>query len=223
MADEVAQALAARVHHAVERVGGDLAGRALERRRELGRQRRRGHRQRLEANRARGLALDVEVELLSQERRERRLVAVRERDLVLSPTPPLHRGHTLRRGEYPGADGVHGQDLQTLPRKNPMLAANAYVIRLAGDYDDDELARLAEVDSAEPIEHPILIGEIDGRPAAALDLDSGRVIADPFVPTAALLVHLRMRAAAYEAYAIEPSVANRLRAALARARPRWAS
>jgi len=104
-----------------------------------------------------------------------------------------------------------------------MLAANAYVIRLAGDHDDDELARLAEVDSAEPIEHPILIGEIDGRPAAALDLDSGRVIADPFVPTAALLVHLRMRAGAYEAYAIEPSVANRLRAALAPARRRLAN
>lgn len=104
-----------------------------------------------------------------------------------------------------------------------MPVANAYVIRLAGDHDDDELDRIAEVDSAEPLEHPILIGEIDGRPAAALDLDSGRVIADPFVPTAALIVHLRMRAAAFDAYAVEPSVADRLRAALAPARPRRAS
>ena len=104
-----------------------------------------------------------------------------------------------------------------------MLAANAYVIRLAGDHDDDELDRIAEVDSADPIDHPALIGEIDGRPAAALDLDSGRIIADPFVPTAALIVHLRMRAMAFEAHAIEPSVANRLRAAFAPARPRWAN
>jgi hypothetical protein len=104
-----------------------------------------------------------------------------------------------------------------------MLAANAYVIRLAGDHDEDELDRIAEVDSAEPLEHPILIGEIDGRPAAAIDLDSGRVIADPFQATEALVVHLRMRAIALEAYANEPSVANRLRAVFAPPRPRWSN
>ena len=96
-----------------------------------------------------------------------------------------------------------------------MFPANAYVIRLAGDHDEADLDRLAEVDSAAPLEHPILVGEIDGRVAAALDLDSGRAIADPFVPTAALLIHLRMRAAAIDAYARQPSVADRIRAALA--------
>lgn len=96
-----------------------------------------------------------------------------------------------------------------------MLSANAYVIRLAGDDDDAALARLAELDSAEPLEHPILIGEIDGRPAAALDLDSRRTIADPFQRTASLLVHIRMRAASFEAYARTPSVSDRIRAALA--------
>jgi hypothetical protein len=99
-----------------------------------------------------------------------------------------------------------------------MFPANAYVIRLAGDHDEDELARLAEIDSAKPLEHPILIGMVDGRPAAALDLDSGRTIADPFVPTAALLVHLRMRASGIEAYARRPSVADRIRAAMNRTR-----
>jgi hypothetical protein len=95
-----------------------------------------------------------------------------------------------------------------------MFPANAYVIRLAGDHDEDALARLAEVDSAAPVEHPILVGEIDGRVAAALDLDTGRAIADPFVPTAALLIHLRMRAAGLEAYAREPRVSRRIRNAL---------
>jgi hypothetical protein len=59
---------------------------------------------------------------------------------------------------------------------------------------------------------------VDGRPAAALDLDSGRAIADPFVPTSALLVQLRMRAAGIEAYAARPSVADRIRAAMSRTR-----
>jgi hypothetical protein len=103
-----------------------------------------------------------------------------------------------------------------------MLAANAYVIRLAGDHDEEELERIAEVDSAEPLEHPILLGEIDGRPQAAIDLDTGRVIANPFVPTAALLVHLRMRAAGLEAYVREPSVGKRIRAAIVPRRPHWA-
>lgn len=96
-----------------------------------------------------------------------------------------------------------------------MFPANAYVIRLAGDADDDALRRLAELDSAAPLEHPILIGEIDGAPAAALALDERRTIADPFRPTAALLVHLRLRAAGHEAHARTPSVADRIRAALA--------
>ncbi len=95
-----------------------------------------------------------------------------------------------------------------------MVPASTYVIRLAGDHDEAALDRLAEVDSAAPLEHPILVGEINGRVAAALDLDTGRTIADPFVPTAALLTHVRMRAAALEAYARRPSVADRIRAAL---------
>ena len=103
-----------------------------------------------------------------------------------------------------------------------MFPANAYVIRLAGDHDEAALLHLAEVDSAAPLEHPVLLGEIDGRVAAALDLDSGRAIADPFVPTAALLIHLRMRAAAIDAHARRPSVADRIRAALA-PRPALAS
>ena len=65
-----------------------------------------------------------------------------------------------------------------------MFAADTYVIRLAGDADEAALERLAQLDSAAPLEHPILVGEIDGRVAAALDLDAGRAIADPFARTA---------------------------------------
>ena len=97
-----------------------------------------------------------------------------------------------------------------------MFPADTYKIRLAGDADEAALDRLAQLDSARPLEHPILIGEIDGRPAAALDLDSGRAIADPFVRTGTLLAYLRVRAAGFEAAMHTPDVADRIRAAMRR-------
>jgi len=54
-----------------------------------------------------------------------------------------------------------------------MFPASTYVIRLAGDADEAALERLAQLDSAAPLEHPVLVGEIGGRVSAALDLDSG--------------------------------------------------
>ena len=104
-----------------------------------------------------------------------------------------------------------------------MFPANVYVIRLAGDADDEDLRALAELDSAAPLEHPILLGEIDGTPAAAIDLDSRRAISDPFKPTEKLLSHLRVRAAALDAYAQRPDVADRIRHAMRRYRvvPAW--
>ena len=65
-----------------------------------------------------------------------------------------------------------------------MYPANSHVIRLAGDADELALERLAQLDSARPLEHPILVAEIHGRVAAAIDLDERRTIADPFLRTA---------------------------------------
>ena len=103
-----------------------------------------------------------------------------------------------------------------------MFPANTYVIRLAGDADEAALERIAQLDSAAPLEHPILVGEIGGRVAAAVDLDSGRAIADPFTRTAHLLAHLRVRAAGLEASMRTPDVADRIRAAMARNRVAYA-
>jgi hypothetical protein len=104
-----------------------------------------------------------------------------------------------------------------------MFPATVYVIRLAGDADEDALRALAQLDSAAPLEHPILLGELDGRPAAAIDLDTRRAISDPFKPTANLLSHLRVRAAALDAHAHRPDVAERIRHAMLRRRvvPAW--
>jgi len=62
------------------------------------------------------------------------------------------------------------------------------------------------------------VGEIDGRVAAALDMDEHRTIADPFQRTAHLRAQLHVRPAAFEAAAHTPDVADRIRAALRRNR-----
>jgi hypothetical protein len=75
-----------------------------------------------------------------------------------------------------------------------MFSSDAYLIRAALPDDESLLLRLSVLDSQGPIAHPALIGEIDGAPAAAIELDTGRVVADPFASTAALAAHLRLRA-----------------------------
>jgi hypothetical protein len=103
-----------------------------------------------------------------------------------------------------------------------MYPANNHVIRLAGDADEAALERLAQLDSARPLQHPILIAEIRGHVAAAIDLDENRTIADPFLPTAMLRAQLHAHAAGFEASAREPDVAKRIRAALRRNRIAYA-
>ena len=63
-------------------------------------------------------------------------------------------------------------------------------------YADDEIAvrRLAALDSAPVPRHPLLLAEVDGELRAAISLDSGRVIADPFAFTAELVARLELRA-----------------------------
>jgi hypothetical protein len=91
-----------------------------------------------------------------------------------------------------------------------MLPANTYVMGLATDQDGDALRRLAQLDGARPLTGRILIGEIEGATAAALSLKTGRTIADPFLPTDRLRVHLRVRAAALQAVDREPSLRERM-------------
>jgi hypothetical protein len=96
----------------------------------------------------------------------------------------------------------------------------AYTLRLATADDEPALRRLAEIDSQEPLTAtPVLVGEIDGRPEAALSLTDGRTVANPFLPTALLLAHLRLRAGVLVAYERTPSLAARIRAALSAAVP----
>jgi hypothetical protein len=77
----------------------------------------------------------------------------------------------------------------------PATADTTIVIRRAGAADGRVLARLAALDSARIPSADSLIAEADGVPVAALDLADGRVVADPFAPTADVVELLRLRAA----------------------------
>jgi hypothetical protein len=95
-----------------------------------------------------------------------------------------------------------------------VLPANSYVIRQATVDDEQALAEIAQLDSQRPLSGPALIGEIDGRPAAAISLEDRRVIADPFDFTIQLRQVLRIRAAAMHAHSRTPSLPERLRASI---------
>jgi hypothetical protein len=80
---------------------------------------------------------------------------------------------------------------------SPVLSpySDAIVIRPAYPDDAAALQRLAALDSRRPLRGPVLIAERDGRPLAALATRDDRSVADPFAPTADLVVLLRTYAA----------------------------
>jgi hypothetical protein len=82
-----------------------------------------------------------------------------------------------------------------VPSQTRRDAAETLTIRAAAPADDAALGRLAELDSAPPPRSgPMLLAEVDGELRAALPLDGGRAIADPFRPTAELVAILAERA-----------------------------
>lgn len=68
-------------------------------------------------------------------------------------------------------------------------------IRSATQADAVALHRLAALDSASPPTGEMLVAEVDGELWAALDVDTGVAIADPFQPSGELVGLLRFRAA----------------------------
>jgi hypothetical protein len=69
------------------------------------------------------------------------------------------------------------------------------VIRHAEDCDGAALRRLAALDGIEFVPGSWLVADADGRLTAALHLDDGKVIADPFRPTTAVRRVLELWAA----------------------------
>jgi hypothetical protein len=96
-----------------------------------------------------------------------------------------------------------------------MLFANRSVMRFATVEDDHTLHSLAELDSQPPISRPALVGALGGNVVAAMSLVDDRIVADPFLPTAVVRPVLRTRATALAAHSRTPSLATRIRAAVA--------
>jgi hypothetical protein len=67
-------------------------------------------------------------------------------------------------------------------------------LRQASAADAERLRVLAELDSRSAPRGPALVAEVDGRLRAALPLDGGEPIADPFHRGAELIELLRVRA-----------------------------
>ena len=74
------------------------------------------------------------------------------------------------------------------------LNGHTIALRLACPDEAATLRRLAELDEAPAPEGEVLLALIDGDAVAALSLDDGRSVANPFVPTADALALLRLRA-----------------------------
>ena len=87
-----------------------------------------------------------------------------------------------------GAAGRRATETAKAHRRTPVIA-----LRPAGPDEADELARLAELDSAQPLVGEALVALVDGKLVAAIALDTGRVIADPLAATteARALLHTR--------------------------------
>jgi hypothetical protein len=66
-------------------------------------------------------------------------------------------------------------------------------IRMAAPKDNGVLRRLAQLDSGAPLEARVLLAELDDEVIAAASLDGGRMIADPFAPSAYAVRMLTMR------------------------------
>jgi hypothetical protein len=80
--------------------------------------------------------------------------------------------------------------------KTTITSIHPEQITIRAAYPDDgaALRALAALDSADPIAQPALVAESGGEIRAALSLDDGAIVADPFIPSDHLVVLLQVHA-----------------------------
>ena len=93
---------------------------------------------------------------------------------------------------------------------NDMSPSSSLTIRHANGADSPALTRLAALDSSRVPTGELLLAEVNGDIVAALSLDTGAVIADPFEHTASVVDSLRVQAQGRERPAIIPGHLGRL-------------
>ena len=105
---------------------------------------------------------------------------------------------TARRQDLLEAAARERSGLRRLRRRRreaaPAIRRQGLTLRLATSADGSALARLADLEQTARPADPVLLGEVMQRPVAALSLRDGRVVADPFTPTAELIELMRVRA-----------------------------
>jgi hypothetical protein len=74
------------------------------------------------------------------------------------------------------------------------MTLDTFTIRRASAGDSAAVARLATLDSATAPAGAVLLGEVGDELWAAVEIDSGAAIADPFRPSRDIVELLRLRA-----------------------------
>jgi hypothetical protein len=78
-----------------------------------------------------------------------------------------------------------------LSRRDQGAPMTPLVLRPATAVDTAELERLAALDSAKPLTGEVLLAYAGGEVRAAVSLQTGRTVADPFYPSGELVELLR--------------------------------
>ena len=91
-----------------------------------------------------------------------------------------------------------------------MLPTNTYEITIARHEHAGAVRWLADLDSRPTPRGRVLLALDDGHPVAALGIEDGSVVADPFRRTGHYVAALRQRARAEGAYEKVPSLRQRL-------------
>jgi hypothetical protein len=91
-----------------------------------------------------------------------------------------------------------------------MSPTSSLTLRHANASDAAALVRLAALDSSRVPSGELLVAEVDGRLVAALSVDTGAAIADPFEHTAAIVESLRAQARRETRPAIVPGHLGRV-------------
>ena len=76
-----------------------------------------------------------------------------------------------------------------------MTSTASLTIRHATAADEADLIRLAALDSSRVPSGELLVAQVDGHLVAALSIDTGAAIADPFEHTAAIVDSMRAQVA----------------------------
>jgi hypothetical protein len=115
-----------------------------------------------------------------------------ERHIAATRVPPMPRP-----GGLPGPrlrDRLHRRR-RAVAAAFPAGADVPIVLRGALSADAPLVTRLSLLNGAGALRGPLVVAESGGRVLAAAEVESGRALGDPFLPTEAAVTLLRLRAA----------------------------